>query len=124
MPSKIFTHYKKRLPFALIAFLPTISFADRYGICEDGANCGGGAINGIFGVLLILVFLGFLGFKRAGIFLFVWLAPTILAFKMGEKGYAALWGALGFYLSIFITAWICDFLGLDKKSESDQDGNT
>jgi hypothetical protein len=41
---------------------------------------------------------------------------------MGEKGYAGLWGVLGFYLSIFITAWICDFLGLDKKGESDQDG--
>jgi hypothetical protein len=122
MLSILFTQFKKGLPFSLIAFLPTISFADRYGICEDGANCGGGAINGIFGLLLIIVFLGFLGFRWAGIFLFVWLAPTILAFKMGEKGYAGLWGVLGFYLSIFITAWICDFLGLDKKGESDQDG--
>ena len=121
MLSTVCTQFKKWTLFAFLAFLPTISFADRYGICEDGANCGGGAINGIFGLLLILVFLGFLGLKRAGIFLFVWLAPTILAFKMGEKGYAALWGALGFYLSFFITAWICDFLGLDKKSEADQD---
>lgn len=99
---------------------PTIALADRYGICE-GANCGGGAINGVFGALLILVFLGFLGFKRAGVFLFVWLAPVLLAISSNEKGYAALWGILGFYLSIFITAWIVDILGLDTKSEADRE---
>jgi hypothetical protein len=104
----------------LFLLSPTIALADRYGICE-GPNCGGGAINGMFGALLILLFLGFLGFKRAGVFLFVWLAPVFLAISLNEKGYAALWGILGFYLSIFITAWIVDVLGLDSKGESDRE---
>lgn len=116
-------HFKKWYLLASVALMPTLSHADRYGICEDGANCGGGAFNGVVGSLLVLVFLGFLGFKRAGIFLFVWLAPTILAFKMGEKGYAALWGLFGFYLSFLVTPLICGFLGLDKTDESNHDSN-
>ncbi|WP_291924385.1 hypothetical protein [Limnohabitans sp.] len=112
-------HYFRHLAIAL-TFLPSIALADRYGICE-GPNCGGGAINGIFAMLLILVFLSFLGLKRAGIYLFVWLAPVLLAISLNEKGYAAAWGIIGFYLSIFITAWIIEFFGLDEKEKNDQE---
>lgn len=101
----------KLLLFFYIYFLvPNMALAHRYGICEDGANCGGGAINGIFGIFLIIVFLGFLGIKRAAIYLFIWLAPAFIANSMGEKLFAALWLLLGFYLSFIITAWIIDFI--------------
>lgn len=112
-------HFSKRLLLVFAIFSPSIALADRYGIC-DGANCGGGSLNGIFGSLLILAFLAFIGFKKAGIFLFVWLAPVYLAMSLNEKGYAALWGLLGFYLSILITAWIVDFFNLDNKNKTDE----
>ena len=109
----------KKLLFVSILLIPSISLADRYSICEDGENCGGGVINGIFSTILIIIFLGFLGFKRAAIFLFVWLAPVIYFFVVGEKGYAAIWGAVGFYLSFFITAWISDLIDGSKQSKCD-----
>jgi hypothetical protein len=112
-------HFSKWLLLISAICSPSIALADRYGICE-GTNCGGGTINGIFGALLILAFLAFIGFKKAGIYLFVWLAPVYLAVSLDQDGLAALWGLLGFYLSIFITAWIVDFFNLDNKSKTDE----
>ena len=109
----------KRLLFVSILLMPSISFADRYSICEDGENCGGGAINGIFSTILIIIFLGFLGFKRAAIFVFFWLAPAIYFIVVGEKGYAGIWMVVGFYLSIFITGWLSDLIDKVNQSKSD-----
>lgn len=95
--------------------LPMRVMADRYGICE-GSNCGGGPVNGIFAAILILIFLSFLGFKKAGIYLSVWLGPVIIAIFLDVKAFVAIWGILGFYLSIFITGWIIDFFKIDDES--------
>lgn len=96
--------------------LPMRAMADRYGICE-GSNCGGGPVNGIFAAILILIFLSFLGLKKAGIYLSVWLGPVIIAIFLDVKSFAAIWGILGFYLSIFITVWIIDFFKIDDENE-------
>lgn len=116
---KLILKNKYWLVLTFIASLPTLAMADRYGICEE-SNCGGGPINGIFGIILILFFLSFLGFKKAGIYLAVWLLPVLIAILMNEKLIGALWGVFGFYLSFFITAWIIEFIEKDKKPEKNQ----
>lgn len=99
--------------------MPTFALADRFGICEE-SNCGGGLINGIFGIILILFLLSSLGFKKAGIYLAVWLLPVLIAWLINEKFIGALWGVFGFYLSIFITTWIIKFFEIDDKTSKNQ----
>jgi hypothetical protein len=94
---------------AFIAFAPLSAFADRYGLCE-GAGCGGGFINGIFGLGLLVAFLAFLGARRAAIFLAVWFAPGAVLTLIGEKTGAFVWFLLGFYFSIALTPKIYDWL--------------
>lgn len=122
---KKLSDYQFTLPLlSLFAFIiPSTSVASMMPLC-DSPPCGDPALDGILGIFMLVTFLIFLGFKRASIFLFVWLGPALLAYWSGERTLAFILGTVGLYTSFFISAWLCDLLNLNIGSDSSAEAAT
>lgn len=97
--------------FILLACVPEVSFADHYGICEppDCEAGAGGVLGGLVGLILLIALATQLNKVQNITFFLIWLGGVVGSFALGYKGFAAFWGTVGFFISMFITWWVSDW---------------
>lgn len=86
-----------------------------------GSNIVTGGLGGLVGTALVIVMFFIIPGRQKLVFLALWLSPVILSAAFDFKLGVYLWGLLGFWVSLILTPYVSEVLGVQGKAENGSD---